>query len=195
MPRRKRRAMAAEDIIDDVVDSAVDAVTDRAAGFFSKLRNGQMDSFEGSYLKQSFSCATCRKSFPNAAAMEMVHPSNGFGLCRSCFSAAYNALKEKVERLGAQARARPRAAPPRQEERRQQKAPPRRAPVWEVLGVSRDASAADVKRAYRQKALELHPDRTPVSASADEQLRAKAAWQELQQAYNVMMSVRSAPGM
>ena len=35
--------------------------------------------------------------------------------------------------------------------------PPRSA--WEVLGVPTGASVADIKRAYRQRALALHPDR------------------------------------
>ena len=32
---------------------------------------------------------------------------------------------------------------------------------YEVLGISRDATAEDIKRAYRRKAKEVHPDLHP----------------------------------
>ncbi len=47
------------------------------------------------------------------------------------------------------------------------------ASVWSILGVAPNASAADVKRAYRQRALEAHPDRGG----------SPAAFQALQVAY------------
>lgn len=50
----------------------------------------------------------------------------------------------------------------------------------ECLGVSRDASTADIKRRYRQLALRLHPDRNP-AADADDKFR------ELQQAYETLV--------
>jgi len=31
--------------------------------------------------------------------------------------------------------------------------------LYEILGVPRDASAADIRRAYRLRALKLHPDK------------------------------------
>lgn len=37
---------------------------------------------------------------------------------------------------------------------------------YEVLGLDRDAATADIKRAYRRKALELHPDKHPAELKA-----------------------------
>lgn len=52
---------------------------------------------------------------------------------------------------------------------------------WEVLGVDRSASQAEVKRAYRRMALKEHPD---VSKAPD----AKQRWQEVSAAYDTLMS-------
>ncbi len=51
---------------------------------------------------------------------------------------------------------------------------------YEVLGVARDASEADVKRAYRCKAMEYHPDRNDGSKGAEERFK------EATEAYEVL---------
>ena len=76
---------------------------------------------------------------------------------RAAATAAVAALQKR--RRSAQTRARAR----RREERSHYE---RTAPArtirshYDVLGISRDASAVDVRRAYRKKALATHPDKT-----------------------------------
>ncbi len=50
---------------------------------------------------------------------------------------------------------------------------------YEVLGIRRDASGADVSRAYRKLARDLHPDSRPATADAADRLRAVMAAHEL----------------
>ena len=51
---------------------------------------------------------------------------------------------------------------------------------YELLGVSRDASEAEIKRAYRQRALQYHPDRNPNNKEAEERFK------EISEAYAVL---------
>lgn len=45
---------------------------------------------------------------------------------------------------------------------------------YEVLGVARDSNAADIKRAYRKKAMQYHPDRNPDDPDAEEHFKEAA---------------------
>jgi len=51
---------------------------------------------------------------------------------------------------------------------------------YEVLGVNRDASEDEIKKAYRKLAMQHHPDRNPDSATAEEKFK------EAKEAYEVL---------
>ena len=45
---------------------------------------------------------------------------------------------------------------------------------YDILGISKSASAAEIKKAYRKKALEYHPDKNPGDAKAEEMFKKSA---------------------
>ncbi len=51
---------------------------------------------------------------------------------------------------------------------------------YEVLGVSKDATADEIKKAYRKKAIQYHPDRNPDNKEAEEKFK------EAAEAYDVL---------
>ncbi|MFZ5756866.1 MAG: molecular chaperone DnaJ [Pseudomonadota bacterium] len=52
--------------------------------------------------------------------------------------------------------------------------------LYEVLGVAKDASADDIKKAYRKLAMKYHPDRNPDDKAAEEKFK------EVQAAYEIL---------
>ena len=59
---------------------------------------------------------------------------------------------------------------------------------YEVLGVSRDASDAELKTSYRKLAMQYHPDRNPNNPEAEEQFKACS------EAYQVLSDAEKAAG-
>ena len=53
---------------------------------------------------------------------------------------------------------------------------------YEVLGLARDASDDDVKKAYRKSAMKYHPDRNPGDKEAEEKFK------EATESYEILSS-------
>lgn len=57
---------------------------------------------------------------------------------------------------------------------------------YQVLGVAPDATKKEISKAYRALARKLHPDKQPPGASEAAKQKAKAAFQEISKAYEVL---------
>ncbi|KAI0766908.1 hypothetical protein BD413DRAFT_605673 [Trametes elegans] len=57
---------------------------------------------------------------------------------------------------------------------------------YEILGVRKDATQEEVRKAYRKRALQTHPDRLPQDASADDKKTAAEHFRLVNNAYEVL---------
>ena len=50
---------------------------------------------------------------------------------------------------------------------------------YEILGVSKSASANEIKKAYRKKAIQFHPDKNPGDTKAEQEFKKAAEAYEI----------------
>jgi molecular chaperone DnaJ len=55
---------------------------------------------------------------------------------------------------------------------------------YEILGITKSATPEEIKKAYRKKAIEFHPDKNPGDAAAEENFKSCA------EAYEVLMVIK-----
>ena len=58
---------------------------------------------------------------------------------------------------------------------------------YEVLGIAKDASERDIKKAYKRLAMKLHPDRNDGDKGKEEQFK------EVKEAYEILKSLLRIP--
>lgn len=65
--------------------------------------------------------------------------------------------------------------------------------LYEVLGVARDASERDIKKAYKRLAMKFHPDRNQGNEQAAEKFKeVKSAYEILTDSQNVLLMINMA---
>jgi hypothetical protein len=187
MPRR--RPVNGLDVMDDIVEKAVEVVFDKGAEFFQRAREKQVAQIPAEARTQAYACMACKRSPFTLDQMEVVSaPMPGFGMCRGCFAFVWKAGEEKVKYLTKKAQEAQRNRPPEVPE------PPPRPPPWLILGIDKDASIEDIKKAWRNLAAKYHPDMVPPGPNATaERDAARLKFEEVTRARDVMVKLRSPP--
>ncbi|KAF9245300.1 DnaJ domain-containing protein [Melanogaster broomeanus] len=62
--------------------------------------------------------------------------------------------------------------------------------LYEILGISRLATSEEIRKAYRRKALETHPDRLPQGATAGEKAASEEMFRKVNNAYEVLSDLQ-----
>jgi hypothetical protein len=183
MPRRPRNSL---DALDDLVEKAVEVAFDKGAEFFEKQREKQVAQIPAAARAQSYTCMACKRAPFTIEQMEVISaPVPGFGMCKGCFAFVWKAGEEKVKYLTKKAQEAGRRGPgvgPAPE--------PQARPPWLILGIDKDASIEDIKKAWRALAAKYHPDMVPPGAPDGEKEAARAKFEEVTRARDVMLKLR-----
>jgi len=183
MARRPRNGL---DVMDDIVEKAVEVAFDRGAEIFERVRERQVAQFSPTSAAQAFQCMACKRKPFTLDQMEVVSGQMpGFGMCRGCFAFVWKAGEEKVKFLAKKSAEAQRARGP-------VPAPePQARPPWTILGIDKDASVDDIKKAWRAMAAKYHPDMVPPGSPMEEKDAARAKFEEVTRARDVMLKLRS----
>jgi len=181
MPRRPRNSL---DALDDLVEKAVEVAFDKGAEFFERTREKQIAQIPAAARAQVYICAACRKG-GTIEHMEMITPNTSFGMCKGCFAFVWKAGEEKVKYLAKKAQETQRARGPGP-------APePQARPPWIILGIDKNASVEDIRKAWKALAAKYHPDMVPPGAPDGEKEAARAKFEEVTRARDVMLKLAS----
>ncbi|EIW79221.1 DnaJ-domain-containing protein [Coniophora puteana RWD-64-598 SS2] len=63
--------------------------------------------------------------------------------------------------------------------------------LYDTLGLARDASQEHIRKAYRRKALDTHPDRLPPGASSSQKSAAEEQFRQVNAAYEVLSNPKT----
>ncbi|TFK74934.1 DnaJ-domain-containing protein [Pluteus cervinus] len=63
--------------------------------------------------------------------------------------------------------------------------------LYEALSIPKDASSEQIRKAYRKKALETHPDRLPPGSNADDKAVAEERFRKINNAYEVLNDTKT----
>lgn len=97
-------------------------------------------------------------------------------------------VKREADERVRQAEARAREQASRQRQQTQTEKAKSQPDPYEVLGVKRDATKAEIKSAYRKMAAKYHPDKAPNATDEIKKL-AEEKFKEIQAAYNQLLNI------